>query len=309
MLKYILCLAGLLLLGCGQDRAAAPEPASAPAVYEAQTLSEAEDEDDESERILSHCLSILDQLPCSVDLDGDGTMEKLDLVTYTEEDGYPRWAIVLTAGEEEKRFETEIPCDMPHDLWVGDLDEDGAYEIFFHGDMASDDYLIFGFRHDLAPLLFEPDERAARWGGDQIDSVFAGAIEGFEDGHIVIEGAVDMLGTHWGVRNYALGDDGIIGPVSTVWTFDEEVEADRPLTVARELTAYKASVRRDPGEAFLLESGEKIIPLASDGCSRLWFATEKGKNGVLLLTPDEDASWLIDGVPEADCFADLPYSG
>ena len=311
MHRYILCLAGLLLLGCGhaQAQTVSPEPASVPAIHEARTLSEAEDGADEDERILSHCLSILDRLPCSVDLDGDGVPETLDLVTYTEEDGYPRWAISLTAGDEEKRFETEIPYDMTHDLWVGDLDEDGAYEIFFHGDMASDDYLIFGFRHDLTPLLFEPDERAVRWGGDRIDSVFAGAIEGFEDGHIVIEGSVDMLGTHWGVRNYALGDDGTIGPVSTVWTFDEEVETDRPLTVTRALTAYKAGVRRDPGEAFSLEPGERIIPLASDGCSRLWFTTEKGKNGVLLLTPDEEASWLIDGVAEADCFDYLPYSG
>ena len=309
MLRYILCLAGLLLLGCGQDRAAAPEPVSAPAVYEAQTLSEAEDEDDESERILSHCLSILDRLPCSVDLDGDGTMEKLDLVTYTEEDGYPRWAIVLTAGEEEKRFETEIPCDMPHDLWVGDLDEDGAYEIFFHGDLASDDYLIYGFRSDLAPLFFQSDPRAARWGGDGESNVFDGYIEGFEDGHLIICGTVDMLGTHWGVRTFALGDDGVIGPVSTVWTFDDEIEAERPLTVKKALTAHRAKARKDPGEAFTLKEGERIYLLCSDGWQRMWFETESGQGGVLELTADEETMWLIDGEPEADFFDELPYAG
>lgn len=307
MNKIMLCLAGLLLLGCGHGQTG-PAPA-APTAQAAQIAAAPEGFDDEDERVLGLCLSVADQLPCAVDLDGDGAREQLDLVTYLGEDRYPRWAIELTANGQKRTFETDIPADMPHDLWVGDLDEDGAYEIFFHGDMASDDYLTYGFRSDLSCLLFEPDERAVRWGGDTVSNVYAGAIAGFEDDHLIMEGSVDMLGTHWGVRNFAIGDDGVIGPVSTVWTFNDEIEADRPLTVTKALTAYRAAVRRDPGEAFTLAPGEKIYPQASDGCSRLWFRTEKGKDGVLLLTPDEENIWLIDGTPEAEYFAFLPYSG
>jgi hypothetical protein len=284
---------------------AAPDPvpvAAAPAPADQQAEPEAE-------RILGYCTSIVDALPYSADLDGDGVAEVVNLVTYVPEDAYPRWAITVNKNDQEKRFETDIPYDMPHDLWVGDLNEDGAYELFFHGDMASDDYLIYGFRSDLDCLLFEPDERAVRWEEPKQSTVFAGYIDGFEDGHIVIEGAVDMLGTHWGVRNFALGDDGVIGPVSTVWTFNDEIEADRQLTVTRELTAYKANLRKDPGEAFTLKIGEKICPLASDGCERLWFETEEGQGGVLLLTPDKENMWLIDGVPEAEYFESLPYAG
>ncbi len=270
---------------------------------------ETDESEQEDERILGHCISILDALPYAVDLDGDGTEETVACMTYVPEDEYPRWAIVVHTGEEEKRFETDIPYDTACDLWVGDLDEDGQYELFFHGDMASNDYVIYGFRSDLSQLLFEPDERAVRWGGDAVTNVYDGYIQGFEDGHIVIEGVVDMLGTHWGVRNFAIGDDGVIGPVSTVWTFDEDIEADRPLVVQKELTGYTARVRKDPGEAFLLTPGEKVYPLASDGCERLWFRTESGKEGVLLLTPDEDNMWRIDGVPEAEFFEFLPYSG
>ncbi len=322
MKKCILCLAALLLLGCRRPQAdRAPEPAgkqaeatAVPAV--SVTVAPATERppvdrgsDPADERILGHCLSIAAELPHEVDLDGDGSLETVDLIPWTGGDEYPRWAVTVTGNGQQKRFETEVPCDTTWNLWVGDLDEDGAYEIFFHGDMASYDYVIYGFRSDLTPLLFEPDERAVRWGGDQVKNVFDGSIEGFEDGHIVIEGAVDMLGTHWGVRNYALGDDGIVGPVSTVWTFNDEIEAERALTVQRELTAYKAGVRKDPGEAFTLKSGERICLLAGDGCERIWFETEKGKNGVLLLTPDEENMWLIDGVPEAEYFAFLPYSG
>lgn len=256
--------------------------------------------------VLGHCVSILDALPCSVDLDGDGREEIVDLVTCAPADGYPRWAVTVDKNGDVKRAETDVPEDMTHDLWVGDLDEDGAYELFFHGDLASDDYVLYAWRHDLTPLPFEPDERRVRAGDEGTSTVFDGAVEGFEDGHIIVLGAVDMLGTHWGVRTLAIGDDGVIGPVSTVWSFDEE---DRPLTVTRALTAYKAAVRKDPGDAFTLQPGEKIWPLASDGCSRMWFETEQGKGGVLLLTPDEEHQWLIDGTPEAEYFEFLPYAG
>ena len=77
----------------------------------------------------------------------------------------------------------------------------------------------------------------------------------------------------------------------------------------RELTAYRAAVRKEPGEAFTLMPGEKIVPLASDGCKRMWFETADGKGGVLLLTRDEETMWRIDGVPEAEYFEFLPYSG
>lgn len=321
-----LLLLALLVTGCSRSQAGTastaaptqlPSPTAVPTVMVTfvpetavpETMLPETEMPTNDERIVGHCLSIADQVPFTVDLDGDGGMDTVDLVTYTPADEYPRWAIVLTRDGQEKRFETDIPYDMPYDLWVGDLNEDGAYELFFHGDMASDDYLIYGFRSDLTSLLFEPDERAGRWGGTEQRTVFDGYIDGFEDGHIVIEGVVDMLGTHWGVRNYALGDDGVIGPVSTVWTFNEEIEEERSLIVTKELTAYTAAVRKDPGEAFTLQPGEKILPLASDGCARLWFETAAGKGGVLLLTPDEENMWLIDGTPEAEYFENLPYAG
>ena len=288
---------------------AAPSEAPRPAPTEDEAEEDFE-EDAEEDRILAHCLSILDELPCSVDLDGDGTEEIVDLILLPgKADECLRWAISVIQDGQTKQFVTDILEDMPHDLWVGDLDEDGGYEVFFHGDAASDDYLIYGFRHDLTPLLFEPDDRLVRYDEATVSNVFAGRIEGFEDGHIVIEGVVDMLGTHWGVRNFAIGDDGIIGPVSTVWELDEEIEADRPLTVQRALTAYKARERKDPGEAFTLEAGERIYPVCTDGFSRLWFRTEDGRSGVLLLEADEEHMWLIDGTPEAEYFEFLPYSG
>ena len=340
MKRSILYMGSLCLLlalgGCrGDDRAAEPAaPASAAPtptvavrleteVLEALTKGEPdmtpvevppetahEGPDAEDERILAYCVSIKDALPCTVDLDGDGTMETVDMTTRPEEsDGCPRWAVSVTRGDQVKLAETDILDDMPWDLWVGDLDEDGSYEIFFHGDEASDDYIIYAWRHDLTPISFEPDDRLVRGNCEQDLTTFAGYVEGFEDGHMVIQGFVDMLGTHWGVRTFAIGDDGVIGPMSTVWAFEEM--DDRFLTVKKELTAYKAKVRKEAGEAFLLPVGEKVYPLASDGCERMWFRTGSGKTGVLLLTPDEDTSvmWRIDGVPEAEYFEFLPYSG
>ena len=316
-----LLLAGILLMGCAQAKKPAAEPSRAPEATAAPAAEETyapvavetaaptdlpEEAEAAEPQWVGTCHSLLDELPYAVDLDLDGRMELIDLRAIPGADEYPRWAIVLTKDGEERLFQTEIPYDMPHDLWLGDLNEDGAYELFFHGDMASYDYLIYAFRADLTPIRFEPDDRYARWDETPDDTVLAGCIDGFEDDHMVVEGIVDMLGTHFGVRNYAIGDDGIIGPVSTVWQFNEE---DRYLTVTRELTAYRASVRKEPGEAFSLLPGEKIVPLASDGCERMWFETADGKGGVLLLTRDEETMWRIDGVPEAEYFEFLPYSG
>ena len=316
-----LLLAGILLMGCAQAKKPAAEPSRAPEATAAPAAEETyapvavetaapthmpEEAEAAEPQWVGTCHSLLDELPYAVDLDLDGRTELIDLRAIPGADEYPRWAIVLTKDGEERLFQTEIPYDMPHDLWLGDLNEDGAYELFFHGDMASDDYLIYALHPDLTPIPFEPDDRYAAWIEEQDNTIFGGYIDGFEDDHIVIEGVVDMLGTHFGVRNFAIGDDGIIGPVSSVWEFNEE---DRPLTVVRELTAYRAAVRKEPGEAFTLMPGEKIVPLASDGCERMWFETADGKGGVLLLTRDEETMWRIDGVPEAEYFEFLPYSG
>ena len=325
---YIVSLVLLLLTGCksapaAKGPAAEPQPTVSVTVQQVPSWTAAptdlpvvdvtpgpvpEESEAEEERIVGHCVSIADALPYRADLDGDGQAEIVDLTTLPGTDGQPRWTVSVQKGEEVKLSQTDILDDMPYDLWVGDLDEDGQYELFFHGDLASDDYVIYAWRHDLSLLFFEPDDRFVRWNEQEGESsVFAGAIEGFEDGHIIVVGVVDMLGTHWGVRTMAIGEDGIIGPVSTVWTFDEDM--DRALTVKRALTAYSARARKDPGEAFVLEPGTRIVPLCSDGQERMWFETDKGKGGVLLLVPDEEDMWLIDGTPEADCFEELPYSG
>lgn len=323
---YIVSLVLLLLTGCKSAPAAKgptadPQPTVSVTVQQVPSWTAAptdlpvvdvtpgpvpEESEAEEERIVGHCVSIADALPYRADLDGDGQAEIVDLTTLPGTDGQPRWTVSVQKGEEVKLSQTDILDDMPYDLWAGDLDEDGQYELFFHGDMASDDYVIYAWRWDLAPLRFQRDDRYG-WGDEDDPTVFAAAIEGFEDGHIIVLGVVDMLGTHWGVRTLALGEDGIIGPVSTVWTFDEDM--DRALTVKRALTAYSARARKDPGEAFVLEPGTRIVPLCSDGQERMWFETDEGKGGVLLLVPDEEDMWLIDGTPEADCFEELPYSG
>ena len=81
MKQYILCLMSLLLLGCAKPQTSkapqATEMQTAPTAVTATPATKAPTRmaDPEGERILGHCLSIADQLPCEVDLDGDGTLE------------------------------------------------------------------------------------------------------------------------------------------------------------------------------------------------------------------------------------------
>ena len=302
---YIVSLVLLLLTGC-KSAPAAKGPAAEPQPTVSVTVQQVP-----SWTAVPTDLPVVEVTPGPVPEESEAEEERIvgrcvSIATLPGTDGQPRWTVSVQKGEEVKLSQTDILDDMPYDLWAGDLDEDGQYELFFHGDMASDDYVIYAWRWDLAPLRFQRDDRYG-WGDEDDPTVFAAAIEGFEDEHIIVVGVVDMLGTHWGVRTLALGEDGIIGPVSTVWTFDEDM--DRALTVKRALTAYSAKARKDPGEAFVLEPGTRIVPLCSDGQERMWFETDEGKGGVLLLVPDEEDMWLIDGTPEADCFEELPYSG
>ena len=93
-------------------------------------------------------------------------------------------------------------------------------------------------------------------------------------------------------------------PLLEVKNLEKRFPVQKSLTgkVLRELLAVD-------NVSFTLEPGDKVWPLASDGYSRLWFKTGGGKTGVLLLTPDEENMWLIDGVPEAEFFENLPYAG
>ena len=165
----------LLLTGChsapaAEQPAAAPQPTISVTVMEVQAYTAAptdlplpdltpapvpeEDDGAAEERIVGHCISILDALPYRADLTGDGQTETVDLVALPgETDGQPRWTVSVQKGQETKLFQTDVPEDMPCDLFAGDLDENGQYELFFHGDLASSDYLIYAFRSDLSVLL------------------------------------------------------------------------------------------------------------------------------------------------------------
>lgn len=325
MKHRIWMLAGLCLLwGCARGAAPVRVPTeppmelsprieeepmvapTAPPVEAEVALSAAQTDAETEESFAGTCQSVGDRLPFSSDMDGDGEKETLSLAVSVGEDDYPRWQVVLTDGAETYTFLTGVGEDMPFDLYAGDLNQDGQWEVYFCGDLASSDYVIYALGPKLTPFTFEPDERAERWGGSQTNAELNGFIDGFEDDHLVVIGVVDMLGTNWGVRNYCIGDDGIIGPISTVWTYSEERE---PLAVTRDLPANAARARKEPGEAFTVPAGEKLTLLCSDGCRYAWFVTDSGKQGVLTLTYDENGQWFIDGRPEEDYFETLPYAG
>ncbi len=139
MKRSILYIGSLCLLfalgGCrGDDRAAEPAaatavptptvavrletepPAVTPEVLEALTKGEPdmtpvevppetahEVPDAENERIVAYCVSIKDALPYTVDLDGDGTMETVDMITRPGAiDGCHRWTVSVTRGDQVK---------------------------------------------------------------------------------------------------------------------------------------------------------------------------------------------------------------
>ena len=124
----------LLLTGChsapaAEQPAAAPQPTVSVTVMEVQAYTAAptdlplpdltpapvpeEDDGAAEERIVGHCISILDALPYRADLTGDGQTETVDLVALPgETDGQPRWTVSVQKGQETKLFQTDVPEDM-----------------------------------------------------------------------------------------------------------------------------------------------------------------------------------------------------
>ena len=145
----------LLLTGChsapaAEQPAAAPQPTVSVTVMEVQAYTAAptdlplpdltpapvpeEDDGAAEERIVGHCISILDALPYRADLTGDGQTETVDLVALPgETDGQPRWTVSVQKGQETKLFQTDVPEDMPCDLFAGDLDENGTISLTLEG--------------------------------------------------------------------------------------------------------------------------------------------------------------------------------
>ena len=241
-------------------------------------------------------------LPLDWDIDGDGERETLDL-RRTEKDGAARWEL-LVDGTPAPGGAFALDGDLTT-LWLCDLNFDGVAEIFFSGDMGSDDYVTCGWHGDtLEPVLFAGEDRDWLNPGETSPTVDGRAT--VSDWTLVLERWNYQLGTYCAVRPFELGDDGTLIPDPfREWEYRRNTQW---LAVKSNLPVTMDEV----GQAVLVP-GEEIRLVSALGKTAR-FVTRDGEYGALDLEyrAENDngyAGWYIDGVREDDYFEFLPYAG
>ena len=236
------------------------------------------------------------RLPFVYDLDGDGENETIDLVPDEEDEG--RLSLTVDGFPVGSVFSVD-GASMA--LWLADADGDGTAEIYFSGDLGSDDYVTSAWRGDtLEPISFTGECR--RGADPSLVTSTADGRAAFSGWRMYLVSWSYQLGTYRAARDYELRD-GVIAPTEgSDWSYD----ANRAeLTVTKDLP-----VTTDSGEETVLPPGTSVRLLGTDG-NNVRFSAGDGTSGVIRMEfrQGENPGWTIAGVREDEYFETLPYSG
>lgn len=249
----------------------------------------------------------------SVDLDGDGTEET---VSWAMQPGEYDTMLVLTvepSGGAPITYWTDL---LYGNVYIQDLDGDGCAEILLSGDVMSDDYYTWCLQYQdgaLCEVLF-PDSNRGQSGDGYFKYGYGEITNLTEYGVVDLTGSQDVLGTWMATRRVRLDSPGRFEFCDNgLWerpaaAFDDEAHLWEyyALTVKSPI-AYVGDHGCDSG---ILNPGEKILVYATDKESEALFLTEDDVTGILSISRNYDKGWgwLVDGVPEEDCFETLFYA-
>lgn len=244
-----------------------------------------------------------------IDLDGDGWEEKLR-VRFDE--ASLEESLVLQVETAQLIYEYPTYIGWAEETFCADLDGDGRLEILLCGDEASSDFVTYCLNFDpdegLQALQFADAGRGENT-GEYAESGY-GRLDAIDGSKLTLTGSQDALGTWWCAREFTLRDGRFELDDDGIWhvveDFDDpELWEYRALTPTREL-----SVTLDDGSAATLDVGDRLLITETDKQSYVGFVTEKGVRGRLAIAPDTENGWgfMVDGVPEADCFEYVPYA-
>lgn len=233
------------------------------------------------------------------DLDGCGTPEEVQILRIWDQ--YDQQSFILRVQKDDEIFDTGMveqssyPPSFNAHVWLADLDADGYPEIYFCGDMASDDYVlnVWSFKSG-APELIPID-------GEQY---LEAEILDISDGSLQLESTQDVLGSYQAVRAYVLCD-GELCPLGDAWQIVPANTSYSRLSVVMELP-----VTLDDGTQTTFPQGTVLQVTGTDGKSFVDVVTEDGTAGrVYIEKPEGDWQWYIAGEPELNYFELVPYAG
>ena len=234
------------------------------------------------------------------DIDGCGRKESVQLLRLWDE--YDQYSFALRVVKNGVRYDAGVMIDqrsgsvqLPHyapQLWLADLNGDNLVEIYFGGDMASDDYAF---------SVWTVDEMGLELVKIDGQSYIPARITSFEDKTLKLEQAIDVLGTYHGTSSYCFGATDELEQLDAYW----QIESTFALKLKKALP-----VTMSDGSQTSLPVGTQLSVTATDAQSVVFFKTGAGSTGSIAIEQAGDGySWLIGGVSENEYFETLPYAG
>lgn len=234
------------------------------------------------------------------DLDTDGAMETVQLLRIWDQ--YDQQSFILRIQKGAEVFDTGMdegelsyPPSFNARIWLADLDADACPEIYFCGDMSSDDYVLNAWSCKSGTPELIPFE----------DQLFLEAsILSISEGSLQLESTQDVLGSYEAVRAYVL-HDGVLVPLGDAWQIVPANTSYSRLSLVRDLP-----VTLDDGTESTFGPGTILQVTGTDGKSFVDVITEDGVTGRIAITqPAGDWQWYINGEPELEYFELVPYAG
>lgn len=224
---------------------------------------------------------ITSRLPYTGDIDGDNKDETIS--TAADEQG------LTILNIEANGSTTGVTTGIKElgSIRLFDLDGDGVREIYLDGKDAN------GQSITCAVLYSAGESRPLHLALFDSQSYALGTIKDFEDGKLVLDTEMNILGTYKVKSVYTLSDN-------TFAKSTGDIVFDNTTTYVTTSKSIKLS------NGSLLAKGTKLRFTSTDGSSVIHFVTDGGFTGSIPIV-SSGSGWTIGGQPDTSCFTSLPY--
>lgn len=224
---------------------------------------------------------ITSRLPYTGDIDGDNKDETIS--TAADEQG------LTILNIEANGSTTGVTTGITElgSVRLFDLDGDGVREIYLDGKDAN------GQSITCAVLYSAGESRPLHLALFNSQSYALGTIKDFEDGKLVLDTEMNILGTYKVKSVYTLSDNTFAKSTGDI-VFDNNTTY---VTTSKSITLSNGS---------LLAKGTKLRFTSTDGSSVIHFVTDGGFTGSIPIV-SSGSGWTIGGQPDTSCFTSLPY--
>lgn len=225
---------------------------------------------------------ITSRLPYTGDIDGDNKDETIS--TAADEQG------LTILNIEANGSTTGVTTGIKElgSIRLFDLDGDGVREIYLDGKDAN------GQSITCAVLYSAGESRPLHLALFDSQSYALGVIKDFEDGKLVLDTEMNILGTYKVKSVYTLSDNTFAKSTGDI-VFDNNTTY---VTTSKSIKLSNGS---------LLAKGTKLRFTSTDGSSVIHFVTDGGFTGSIPIV-SSGSGWTIGGQPDTSCFTSLPYN-